>query len=292
MIVTAGIMTTNLLLPVEYLANTDYTGVFSHTNLRLNEFAVAAAVSSEESRVVGEAWKILDKAFVDKKRLEQRASQVCATRLQNTEESYTVIHEMTALLGDKFTRFLTPAQYETLQSKYTADAPAAGLVVELSLDAQGRVVVGGVNPGSPAAKAGISTGDVVRSIDNQLTEGLSADEVAAMMRGKAGTAVAVTLAGMDGSNRAFTVERATLSAASVTSKLQGRIGVIKIPTFAKTTAKATTAAVSGLLDKGAETLILDLRGNLGGYFPAGVELAKELLPPVRALPPKSLNPKP
>ena len=110
------------------------------------------------------------------------------------------------------------------------------------------------------------------------------DEVAAMMRGKAGTAVAVTLAGMDGSDRAFTVERATLSAASVTSKLQGRIGVIKIPTFAKTTVKATTAAVAGLLDKGAEALILDLRGNVGGYFPAGVELAKKLLPPVRALP--------
>ena len=288
MIVTAGIMTTNLLLPVEYHANTDYPGVFSHTNLRLNEYAVSAAVSSEESRVVGEAWKILDKAFVDKKFSGNDWNSVRREYVRpdykNTEEAYTAIREMTALLGDKFTRFLTPAQYETLQSKYMADAPAAGLGVELSLDAQGRVVVGGVNPGSPAAKAGISTGDVVRSIDNQLTEGLSADEVAAMMRGKAGTAVAVTLAGMDGSDRAFTVERATLSAASVTSKLQGRIGVVKIPTFAKTTVKATTAAVGGLLDKGAEALILDLRGNVGGYFPAGVELAKKLLPPVRALP--------
>ena len=47
---------------------------------------------------------------------------------KNTEEAYKAIREMTALLGDKFTRFLTPAQYQTLSSMYTAEAPSAGCV--------------------------------------------------------------------------------------------------------------------------------------------------------------------
>lgn len=47
---------------------------------------------------------------------------------KSTEEAYKAIREMTALLGDKFTRFLTPAQYLTLSSMYTAEAPSAGCV--------------------------------------------------------------------------------------------------------------------------------------------------------------------
>merc|ERR1712216_656451 len=56
------------------------------------------------------------------------------------------------------------------------------------------------------------------------------------------------------------------------------VGVIKLPVFAKNTPTQVKGAVVGLIKEGAQALIIDLRGNVGGYFPAGVDLAKELLP--------------
>ena len=116
---------------------------------------------------------------------------------KNTEEAYKAIREMTALLGDKFTRFLTPAQYLTLSNMYTTEAPAAGVGVELNLADDGKVMVVGVVEGSPAEKAGIVKGDVLRAVDDDAvgpgTVSSTPDEVAALLRGEDGSEVTITV---------------------------------------------------------------------------------------------------
>jgi C-terminal processing protease CtpA/Prc len=229
-------------------------------NMEIRLHAAAyAAVATEESRVVGEAWKVLDKAYVDKSFGGNDWTSVrrkyVRPNYKNTQEAYTAIREMTALLGDKFTRFLTPAQYATLSSMYTQDAPAAGIGVELNLDpgGTGKVLIVGVAQGSPAAEGGLRRGDVLLRVDDVAvgpgTGATTPDEVAALLRGEDQTQMTVTVSGRD-RDRTVTLTRAELTARAVKSRLvtvpvkgaeeedeEGRVvGVLTVPSFSKNAA--------------------------------------------------------
>ena len=152
LVVTLTVMLTTWLLPFD--GNIAGLGPTVLGRVGLGQYSASAAVSSEESRVVGEAWKILDKAYVDKTFNNHDWTSVrrkfVRPDYKNTEDAYAAIREMTALLGDKFSRFLTPAQYSTLSSLYTSEAPAGGIGVELSLDTEGQISVVSVVEAGPA----------------------------------------------------------------------------------------------------------------------------------------------
>eukprot|EP00286_Rhodomonas_abbreviata_P025405 CAMPEP_0181297370 /NCGR_PEP_ID=MMETSP1101-20121128/5203_1 /TAXON_ID=46948 /ORGANISM="Rhodomonas abbreviata, Strain Caron Lab Isolate" /LENGTH=623 /DNA_ID=CAMNT_0023402301 /DNA_START=145 /DNA_END=2016 /DNA_ORIENTATION=- len=253
--------------------------------------AVYAAVATEESRVVGEAWKVLDKAFVDKSfnGLDWQAvrKQYVKPTYKSTEDAYAAIREMTAKLGDKYTRFLSPAQYLTLASMYTSDQPTAGIGVEVILEpSTNAITILSTISGSPAEKAGLKKGDVITKVGSvvvgQKGGGASTpDDCAALLRGTPGTDVTISVKGAL-RDRQLTLTREVLASRRVSSKLadlQGtQVGVIKIPSFSQDTSAQVVAAGGTLLEKGVAGIVLDLRGNVGGYFPAAVELGRELLP--------------
>jgi carboxyl-terminal processing protease len=150
----------------------------------------------------------------------------------------------------------------------------------------------GVVVGSPAEKGGIQKGDLLRAVDDEPvgpgSQHVTPDEVAVLLRGDVDTEVTLTIAGRL-RDHDLNLQRAPLSTQSVRSKLvkasgstsekgeQRTVGVIKVPSFSKNAAASVKGAAQGLIDQGAQALIIDLRGNVGGYFPAGVDLAKELL---------------
>ena len=123
LVVTLSMMLTTWLLPPAFPS-----GDHAARHAGPHASAAWAAVSSEEARVkaakaaerktansvVAEAWRTLDKAFVDKKMSGNDWAgvrrQFVRADYQSTEEAYAAVRDMTALLGDKFTRFLTPAQ--------------------------------------------------------------------------------------------------------------------------------------------------------------------------------------
>eukprot|EP00960_Hanusia_phi_P028121 747219-Hanusia_phi.AAC.11 len=251
----------------DFCANNSHSGESAYVTARMFE-------NKEESRIVAEAWKILDKAFVDKTFngndwAEVRKKYV-RTNYKNTAEAYAAIREMTALLGDRFTRFLTPAQYDTLSkyeysnsyevlspdpplvSMYTSETPQAGVGVEMALDPESnQIKIVSVVPSSPAERVGVKKGDYIVAVNDvavggkerQSVEqlGSTPDDVASLLRGDDGSSVKLKLEAR-GKTRDVELSREILKATSVSSKLvpspessSFMIGVIRVPSFNKAT---------------------------------------------------------
>lgn len=210
------------------------------------------------------------------------------------DEVYDEIRKMLASLGDKYTRFLTPVMFDAVYSVATGDV--AGIGVELqavpksgapsdspeAIGAPTAVKLVSVVEGSPAERAGLRPGDAVEEVDGNTVGSLSAEEAAARVRGAVGTKLRIVVR-RDGESEPLVrlIERASVKLEGVTSSLEvkdgAKIGLVKIKQFSTTTAADVAAALEALKAKKASALLVDLRGNTGGYFTGGVDVARLFL---------------
>ncbi|MEU6775782.1 S41 family peptidase [Streptomyces sp. NPDC046759] len=180
--------------------------------------------------------------------------------------------------GDRWGAVYSEGEYqeflEALDGRYTG----VGLWARRERD--GRIEVNKVQPGSPAAEAGIRTGDRLRSVDGSKVDGRPVTDVVSLLRGDADDAAAgttVTL-GLQRGTRAWTetLRRARLSTDSVTvRRLPGGVTLIKIAAFTKGSGDAVRAAVRQAPAGGG--IVLDLRGNSGGLVTEAVETSSAFL---------------
>ncbi|MCX6712191.1 MAG: S41 family peptidase, partial [Candidatus Vogelbacteria bacterium] len=134
-------------------------------------------------------------------------------------------------------------------------------------------------PDSPAKKAGVLAGDKVVKIDDTVTLGLSADEGVNLIRGDEGTKVRLTL--VRGKDKPFelTIVRAIINVPTLEAKkLDNGIFQIKLYSFSATSPDLFRAALRQFIESGSNKLILDLRGNPGGFLDAAVDMASWWLP--------------
>ena len=190
---------------------------------------------------------------------------------------YSSIRSMLAALNDPYTRFLTPDQYESLAA-YNARGGSAGLGISLIVDpSSGNVVVASVTKGSPAKKGGVVPGDVIVEVDGMDTKAATAELVAAKCRGEPGSFVNVAVR-HEGKNKLMplSLTRAKIkmnpvetSTVTVDNK---KVGLLKVAAFSQETVSQIVDALRDV--KSASAIVIDLRGNVGGYMPAGVDVAK------------------
>lgn len=132
---------------------------------------------------------------------------------------------------------------------------------------------------SPAAKAGIIKGDIVLKVDGQSVEGKSTDEVAQLIRGKAGTKVSITMQRLGEKDaRTFEVERAEVVVNPVTYHIKDEIGYIKLDIFSSNSNLYMTKALEEIDKSKIKKLILDLRDNPGGEVSQVVKIAENFVP--------------
>jgi carboxyl-terminal processing protease len=180
--------------------------------------------------------------------------------------------------GDRWGAVYSQGEYEEFEEALDGQYTGVGLYARRERD--GRIEVTKVRADSPAAAAGIRTGDRVRSVDGRKVDGRPVTEVVSLLRGDAtgapaGTAVRL---GLERGTRAWseTLRRARLSTESVTvRKLADGITVIKIGSFTKGAGDAVRTAVRQA-PVGAG-IILDLRGNSGGLVTEAVTAASAFL---------------
>eukprot|EP00611_Tribonema_gayanum_P003978 TRINITY_DN13203_c0_g1_i2.p1 TRINITY_DN13203_c0_g1~~TRINITY_DN13203_c0_g1_i2.p1 ORF type:complete len:397 (+),score=91.13 TRINITY_DN13203_c0_g1_i2:46-1236(+) len=237
---------------------------------RAAEWSVATALRpppatalTEEQEIINDAWRVVKSAYVDKTfgGRDWSAERLKAIKgeYKTKDAAYTAAKAMLQTIGDPYTRFLTPNEYDTLAglARGSTAMSSAGIGVEI-------VYLSDLARGPAAGSAG-----------------LGLDAVAARLRGAPGTDVRVTL------NRAgwpvdVTVRRAKIKFQGLTDEmgaLRGRpVGVITIKTFSKETARDLAAAVRRLQDAGATAFVVDLRHNPGGFFPGGIDAARVFLP--------------
>lgn len=174
--------------------------------------------------------------------------------------------------GDPYTTYMSKDEAELFATQLSGTF--SGIGAELSRKDNRPVVISPID-GYPAQKAGIKAGDVIVEIDGKDTAGLTVDEAVLKIRGEKGTKVTLKIV-REGSDTplAFEITRDTITIESVKSDmLENNIAYIRLTQFGDDTATKAIAAAKDLKSKGAKAVILDLRGNGGGYLNGAVDIA-------------------
>lgn len=170
---------------------------------------------------------------------------------------------------------------ETTEQIYQSNAGVfGGIGVYATLNDDGRVIVSSPIKDGPSEKAGIKAEDVIYAVDDQPTEGMDLDAVVSLMRGEVGTDVKITVKRGD-ELKDFTITRDYVDEQTVASAVleqDKRIGYITISKFSENTDEAFTEQLNELIDKGIQSLIIDLRYNGGGSVDAACNIAALMVP--------------
>ncbi len=183
------------------------------------------------------------------------------------------IQGMVNSLGDPFSFYFTPEQYKRLQDNYAGRY--TGIGVYLSFTTAYPVITGTV-PGSPAAAAGLMTGDQVIKVGGRDLKGMTADEASALFQGTEGTKVALTIQ-RGTQTLTFSITRTQIRLPTVRSATVGNhVLYVRIYQFGADTSKDfSTALKSGL--PGSEAMVLDLRGDPGGFISAADDVISDFV---------------
>jgi carboxyl-terminal processing protease len=127
-------------------------------------------------------------------------------------------------------------------------------------------------PDNPAQAAGLEANDVITAINGTSTTGESVDQAVDKIRGTDGTTVQLTIL-RNGVSTNYSLKRATINDPSVTSTIDGTLGVMTITRFDSNTGDLARQAAQQFVSKGVKDVILDLRDNGGGYLTAAQDVA-------------------
>lgn len=243
---------------------------------------------TQEQRLVSEAWRVVDRAYVDYTFNHQNWWQVRQNALQqplpDREAAYTAIQSMLSTLEDPFTRLLRPDQYHNLQTTTSGELMGLGLQVAIDTTTGVLEVIAPIS-GSPAERAGIKARDRILKIDGVPTQDLSLDDAAARMRGAIGTTVTLTLQRPDLPDQAaadVVVTRGHITLNPLTSEIRQtpngqKIALLRLSQFNANAASEVEQAIRADEKQGVKGYILDLRNNPGGLLQAGIEIARYFL---------------
>jgi carboxyl-terminal processing protease len=184
------------------------------------------------------------------------------------------IQGMVTSLGDPFTIYFTPDQYKRLQDSYAGRY--TGIGVYLSFNSAGYPVITGTVPGSPAAAAGLRSGDQIVKVGDRDVKGITADEATSLIQGTEGSKVTLTIQrGTEAMT--VTITRAQIQVPTVRSATIGnRVLYVRIYQFGAQTSKEFSSALKNGL-AGSSAVVLDLRGNPGGFISAADDVVSEFV---------------
>lgn len=183
---------------------------------------------------------------------------------------------MVASLGDRWSYYISAADYGSYQDQMSNAYVGVGITIQLRED--GYLDIVEVVIGGPAEGAGILAGDVLVAVDGQDCAELGLDGTRNLVRGEKDTSVSLTVL-RDGTEHIFDVTRAYFETpVALYEMMEDNIGYISIENFDKRCASETIAAIEDLLAQGAVALIFDVRNNPGGYKTELVDVLDYLLP--------------
>ncbi|RYC75194.1 S41 family peptidase [Candidatus Nanosyncoccus alces] len=172
-------------------------------------------------------------------------------------------------LGDVYTVYMDSEESSDFYDDLHGNV-GSGIGVEMGLR-DGYVRVLRTLPDNPAREAGILAGDIIYKVDGEEVYSLSADEIAKKVRGETGSEVTVTVV-RDAQEKSFTMKRETINNVSAYVEYDGKTAVITVTRFDNDTGTMVQGFAKEFADKGVKKVILDLRGNGGGYVSAAQDL--------------------
>lgn len=243
-------------------------GFFIGTESKLRENQSLNAQSPADLGEFWEVWNLIEEKYVpasDKK------------VVSDEEKIQGAIQGLVSSLGDSYSRFLTPEENKEFNEAISGNFSGVGM----EIDSKDNVLtVIAPLKDSPAEKAGIKAGDIILKIDGKVAADLSVDEAVELIRGEKGTTVEIIIAreGEKGS-MSFKIVRDNIKIPTLKSEMRkDGIYVISVFNFSAGVEGDFRKALREFVLSKSNKLVIDLRGNPGGYLEAAVDIASWFLP--------------
>ena len=232
----------------------------------------------------------MDQIFLSTKKASSRSTPSARSATSTDQDKvWGAIGGLTASFGDPYTVFFPPEESKSFETEISGNFEGVGMEIGIKDD---MVTVVAPLKGNPAQRAGVLAGDKIISIDGQSTIKMSVDKAVKLIRGKLGTKVKLIIA-REGKKEPleFVITREVINTPTVdteikggqiadskTGKMQNGVFVIKLYNFYSSSTDLFRKALREFIESGSDKLILDLRGNPGGYLEAAVDMASWFLP--------------
>jgi len=172
--------------------------------------------------------------------------------------------------GDDYTIYMTAKESKEFNDSLTGNI-GGGIGAEIGLK-NGQPTVLRTLKDNPAIKAGLMANDAIVKVNDQSSIGWTVEKTVKQIKGEAGTTVKIAV--LRGSElKEFTITRAIINNPSVDSSVADGVGIMTISRFDSETGTLARAAATEFKKQGVKAVILDLRGNGGGYVDAGRDVA-------------------
>ena len=248
-------------------------GVIASGSFSMPEFTAELLSSQLEAAPAGvdfgpvwKTWEVLNKKFVP-------ASTTQA--VSDEEKIYGLISGLTGSLKDPYTVFFPPEDSEIFQADISGSFEGVGM--EIGIRDNALVVITPLK-GSPAIRAGLLSGDRIIKIDDTSTDGMAVDRAVKLIRGPRGTIVRFAIIRGDGELQTIPVTRDVIEIPTIETKQQDGVFIISLYNFSAISTNLFRGALREFALSDTPKLVLDLRGNPGGYLEAAVDMASWFLP--------------
>jgi carboxyl-terminal processing protease len=238
--------------------------------------SAALAPDGVDLTPVWRAWRVIDEKFVPAA-VASTTKIASTTEEKNQERVYGMISGLAASLGDPYTFFLPPV--ESQQFAEDMSGLFEGVGMEIAVRDEVLTIVTPLR-GTPAERAGLKANDRILKIDGEDTRGLDVEHAIKKIRGPKGSSVVLNILREGWAEpRDFKVIRDVINVPIVnTIKRDDGVFVIEVATFTSNAPQLFRNALREFVESGYSRLVLDLRGNPGGYLEASVDMASWFLP--------------
>lgn len=267
--------------PIKFVWYLLFVGIIFSVGFRQGKNSVSSLIATDvQNKTVGQplsvdfspfwkAWNTLNDKFVD----TATSSKV----ITDQTKVWGAISGLTASFDDPYTVFFPPAESAIFAEEVRGNFEGVGMEV---VQKDGALVVISPLKDSPAEQAGILAGDRIIKIDNKDTANLSTEAAVRLIRGKSGTEVTLTVF-RSTKKEAFELKitRGVINIPTIDTKDLGN-GIFKIDLYSFTAESPNLfrGALRQFIESGNSKLVLDLRGNPGGYLEAAIDMASWFLP--------------
>lgn len=242
---------------------------------------VRAQMTDSPKMVVDEVWQIVNSEFVDRDfnqvNWQNKRVELLKQNYSSKKQAYRAINQALKELGDPYTRFLPPEQFEVLTSQTSGEVSGVGIRIAIDPRTQDLYVVDTIKK-SPAMEAGLQRGDRIVRIDGKPTALMSLDQASEALKGELGTQVSIEISREKKPAFEVKVTRSEIEVPSVDFSLKKEgelnVGYIKLDEFSSLAAEQMKQAIDELQKQKASAFVLDLRGNPGGLLFASVDIAR------------------
>jgi carboxyl-terminal processing protease len=212
-------------------------------------------------------WNLLDEKFV---------SSTTTDPITNTLRIEGAISGLVDSYGDPYTIYMPPEEAAMFDEEIAGNFSGVGMEVGMR---NNMVTVIAPLPNTPSEKAGVIAGDTLVKIDGESTEGMSTDEAVRRIRGEQGTTVTLTIF-REGKEEFLEIPivRDTIVIPTSKTEIRDDTFIIALYSFNAIAESEMQNALRAFVKSDAKNLILDLRGNPGGYLESAVSIASYFLP--------------